>query len=245
MTKQSGLGDNLYVTGYDLSGDIGSLATVGGGPAALPVTGIDKSAFERIGGRRDGLMEFSSYFNPSSAQAHPRLGSLPTTDVALMYARGTSLGSPAACMYAKQANYDGSYADDGSFTFKVSALANTYGLEWGRLLTAGKRTDTGATNGSSIDTLASAAFGAQAYLQVFSVTGTSVTVTIEDSADDSNWTPVTGLAFTAATGITTQRLATANNATIRRYIRAVTSGTFNPATFAVAIVKNEIAGQVF
>jgi hypothetical protein len=35
MAKQSGLGDNLYVAGYDLSGDIGSLETISGRLALL------------------------------------------------------------------------------------------------------------------------------------------------------------------------------------------------------------------
>lgn len=244
MTKQSGLGDNLYVGGYDLSGDIGSLGKIGGGPKVLGVTGIDKSAQERIGGQRDGAMEFMSYFNPAAGQAHPVLKALPTTDVSLVYARGTVLGNTAAALIAKQATYDGNRNDDGAFTFKVNAMCNGFGIEWGRLLTAGKRTDTTATNGTGIDTAASAAFGAQAYLQVFSVTGTSVTVAIEDSADNVSFAAVTGLAFAAATpgaSPQTQRLATAAGATVRRYLRAVTTGTFSNAVFAVVLVKNETA----
>lgn len=245
MAKQSGLGDNLYVAGYDLSGDINSAGRIGGGPAALDVTAINKSGMERIGGVRDGGIDFTAYFNPSDNQSHDRLENLPTADVQLHYCRGTTLGNPGAALISKQINYDGSRGDDGSFTFAVQALANSYGLEWGRQLTAGKRTDSTATNGASIDTTAAASFGAQAYLQVFAFTGTSVTVKVQDSADDSSFADVTGLTFTAATGITTERLATANNATIRRYLRAVTTGTFSDAVFAVIVVKNEIAGQVF
>lgn len=246
MTKQGGMGDRLFIAGYDFSGDIGSIGDVGGGPAASEVTGIDKSALERIGVVRDGRINYGAYFNPSTNQEHKRLSLLPTADVDMMYCRGIALGGPVASMTAKQANYDGNRAEDGSFTFAVNAMANGYGLEWGNLLTAGKRTDTTATSpATGIDTTASAAFGAQAYLQVFAVTGTSVTVTIQDSADNATFANVTGLAFTAATGITTQRLATGNTATIRRYIRAITTGVFTNAVFAVAIVKNEIAGQVF
>lgn len=245
MSKQSGLGDNLYVGGYDLSGDIGSLGKIGGGPAAGDVTGIDKSAFERIGLTRDGGIDFTSYFNPASNMSHDRLGNLPTADVQLHYCRGTSLGAPGAAMIAKQVGYNGNRATNGAFTFQTQTVGSGFGLEWGRQLTAGKRTDSSATNGASIDTAASASFGAQAYLQVFAVTGTSVTVTIQDSADDSSFANVTGLTFTAATGITTERLATANTATIRRYLRAVTTGTFSNAVFSVIVVKNENAGVVF
>lgn len=246
MAKQGGMGDRLFIAGYDYTGDIGSVGRVGGGCSVQEVPGIDKSAQERIGLLRDGGIEFGAYFNPAANMSHDRLSLLPTADVDLMYCRGIALGGPAASMTAKQANFDGNRGEDGSFTFSVNALANQFGLEWGNLLTAGKRTDSTATSpATGIDTLASASFGAQAYLQVFAFTGTSVTVTIQDSADNSAFTTVTGLAFTAATGITTQRLATANTATIRRYIRVITTGTFTNAVFAVMVVKNEIAGQVF
>lgn len=244
MAKQSGLGDNLYVSGYNLSGDIGSLNRIGGGPEALPVTGIDKYAFERIGGRRDGAIEFSSWFNPAASQAHPVLSALPRVDTIVSYFRGTAIGSPAANLVAKQIEYDGTRADDGAFNFKVSALANGYGLEWGTQLTAGRRTDTGATNGASIDTLASVSLGAQAYLHVFSLTGTDATITIQDSANDIAFTDVTGLSFTQVTSApTAQRIATGPTAAIRRYIRAVTttSAGFTSLGFAVVVVKNATA----
>lgn len=83
------------------------------------------------------------------------------------------------------------------------------------------------------------AAGAQAYLQVTGFAGTSVTVAVQDSADNSTFTAVTGLTFTAVTAAPAwQRLATAGNATLRRYVRVVTTGTFNPATFAVVLDRN-------
>ena len=83
------------------------------------------------------------------------------------------------------------------------------------------------------------AFGAQAYLQVTGFTGTSVTVAVQDSADGSSYTAVTGLTFTAVTAAPAwQRLATAGNATVRRYLRVATTGTFSSATFAVALNRN-------
>lgn len=245
MAKQSGLGDNFYLHGYDLSGDINSLGTISGGNSPIDVTGINKSAYERIGGRRDGNIEFTSYFNPAADQAHPRLSSLPSTDVHLYYARGTTLGNPAACLVAKQINYDGTRGDDGDFKFGVQAQANGFGLEWGRQMTAGKRTDTTATNGSSVDFgTGSTTFGLQAYLQVFSFTGTSVTVTIQESSDDGSgdaFANVTGGSFTAATGVTAERIATSATQTVERYLRVVTTGTFSNAVFAVMVVRNDTA----
>lgn len=245
MSKQGGMGDRLFIAGYDYSGDIGSLSDVGGGPALGENTGIDKSAYERIGLLRDGRLGFSSWFDPATDMSHDRLSLLPLTDVHMMYCRGVGIGSEAACMVAKQPNYDGSRGDDGAFAFTVGAVANSFGLEWGKQLTAGKRTDATATNGTGLDTAASLSFGAQAYLQVFAFTGTSVTVKVQDSADNVTFADVTGLTFTAATGITAERLATANTATIRRYLRVATTGTFTNAVFAVAVNKNEVAGVKF
>lgn len=248
MSKTTGLGHRLAVGGYDLSGDIGSLSAISGGNSPLMVTGIDKSAPERIGGKRDGKIEFQAWFNPAASAAHPALSALPTGDVQVMYGAGTSIGSPAACLVGKQVNYDPTRGADGSLTLAVQAQATGYGLEWAQQLTAWTRTDTGATNGSSLDTTASAAFGAQAYLQVTAFSGTDVTIKIQDSANDSAFSDVTGLGFTAVTTAPgTQRLATAAGATVRRYLRVATttSGGFTSVTFVVAIAKNAFADAVF
>jgi hypothetical protein len=319
MAKQTGLGDNCYVGGYDLSGDIGSLSKISGAQAVLDVTGINKSAHERIGGLRDGGIDFTAFFNPAIGQAHPVLSALPRTDVQVMYFRGTAIGNPAAACVAKQINYDGTRGADGALTFAVQAQANAFGLEWGKQLTAGKRTDTAATNGASINdtpglttpgvpasgtpvtntsgypvqvvitggtmsnvsvngtsvgtgagtytllptqtitltyTVAptwvwqgASVFGFQAYLQVFAFTGTDATVTIQDSSDGTTFANVTGGSFSQITSSTpqAQRIATANTATLRQYVRAVTttSGGFTSLTFAVMYSRNQVAGVTF
>lgn len=245
MAKQSGLGDHFLIDGYDLSGDIGSLSNIGGGPAASEVTGIDKLAPERLGLLRTGTIDFSAWFNKAANQAHPVLSALPRTDRIATYCRGYALGAPAATHVAAQIGYDPTRGQDGALSIAVATQSNGYGLEWGIQASAGLRTDTTATNGASIDNAASTAFGLQAYLHVLSITGTSVTVTIQDSADNASFAAVTGGAFTAATARGSQRIATANNATVRRYLRVATSGTFTNAVFLVQVVRNEIAGQVF
>jgi hypothetical protein len=247
MAKQSGLGDNFYVGGYDISGDTASLDEIGGGPAVIDVTGINKPAFERIGGLRDGRIEWTSHFNVGAGTdgTHNRLATLPYTDRHLMYFRGTTLGGPAACLVGKQLNYDMTRADDGKLSIKVRAESNSYGIEWGTSLTAGKRSDTTATNGTSVDFgTGSTAFGAQFYLQVFSFTGTSCTVKIQESSDNGAgdaFADVTGGTFTAATGITVERLQTGRTQTVERYLRAVTTGTFTQCTFAVVAIRNDTA----
>ena len=255
MAKTSGLGDNFYVGGIDLSGDTASLGEIGGGCAVIDVTGIDKSAFERIGGVRDGRIEWVSHFNPEKAtdvpgttvdHSHVTLASLPTTDRHVAYFRGTALGNPAACMVAKQLNYDGTRDNDGKLTFAVRAEANGFGLEWGKSLTAGIRTDTTATSGTGVDFgTGSTSFGAQFYLQVFSFTGTNVTFKVQSSSDNGGadaFADVTTGSFTQVTAApAVERLQTARNQTVERYLRVVTTGTFTSVRFAVVAVRNDTA----
>jgi len=228
-------------------GGLGAALAVGGGPALLDVTTLAQTGMDRLGGKRDAKFDVTVVYDP--LVEHPTLSALPTTDVILTFAVPTlAVGAPACCMNSKQTNYDGTRAADGLYTFAVSALPNSYGLEWGNLLTAGIQTDTTATNGASWDTGGSLSYGAQAYLQVFSVTGTSVTVKIQDSADNSSWADVASLAFTAATPAGSpqaQRISIANNATVRRYVRAASTGTFSNAQYAVVLVKNPLAGVIF
>lgn len=242
MTKQNGLGSALLVGGYDLSGDINAIDNVNGGPAALDVTGINKYAHERIGGLRDGALSVTTFFNPGVAQAHPVFSALPTTDIQVGFLVGTVLGNEAVVEIAKQVGYDPSRGADGSLTTKVATLPNGYGIEWGRQLTAGLRTDTAATNGTGVDFTASTAFGCQAYLQVTAFTGTDVTIKIQDSADNVTFADLASAAFTATTAArTTQRLQTGRTDTTRRYLRVATttSGGFTSASFSVVVIKNK------
>ena len=308
MSKQSGLGSRFLVGGYDISGDVNAVDTIGFAQALLDSTDITQSAHSRITGQRDGSMSFTVFMD--TANAHPVLSALPTADTLMTYlAPPLSIGSAAASLVAKQVGYNPIRGADGALTMKVEGQGNAYALEWGVGLTAGLRTDTAATNGTGLDqgagfstpsvpsstvpavntsplpatvvvsggtvsnvvvngvsvgsgdgtytvppgqsitlTYSSAptwtwtlqsAYGAQAYLQVTGFTGTSVTVAVQDSADGSSYSPVTGLTFTAVTAAPAwQRLATAGSATVRRYLRVATTGTFSSATFAVALNRN-------
>jgi hypothetical protein len=241
MAKQTGLGDRLFVDGYDLSGDIGSIQSVRGGPAAMDVTDITQSGYGRLGGHRDGGIDFTSWFDKAALASHPALSTLPTADRIVSYFHGQTIGNTCASCVAKQIGYDGIRAADGSFPLTVAATSNGYGVEWGLQLTAGKRTDTTATSpATGLDGTASSALGAQAYLHVFSFTGTSVTVTLQDSADNATFAAIASpMVFTAATGRTSERIAVTG--TVRRYVRAITTGTFSSAVFAVQFVRNDTA----
>jgi len=241
MAKQSGLGDNLYIAGYDLSGDIGALDNISGGFDLIEDTAIDKLGIERLAGIKSGQIKYTAFFNKSAGQAHKRLSLLPTADQVMTYCRGTTLGKPAASHVAKQINYDGKRTNKGELTFEIdSQSSNGKPLEWGVQLTAGKRTDGSATNGTGVDFSASSTFGIAAYLHVFTFTGTSVTIKIQESSDNAvadAYADVVGGGFTAATGITSQRIQTATGLTVERWLRVVTTGVFSNAIFSVNVIR--------
>jgi len=245
MTKQSGLGDGFWIGGTDLSGNVLELKKISGSVALLDVTPINAYAHVRLGGLRDGTMQLTSAFDP--LVEHPVLSALPLTDVICTYARGTTLGAPAASCNGKQIDYDPTRATSGMLTLDVEVQADGYGLEWGSQLTPGMRTDTAATNGSTVDQGAGTAYGAQAYLHVAALTGTDVTVQVQHSTDGTTWTTL--LAFPQVTGGAplAARASVTNTTTVNRYVRAstVTSGGFSSCRFAVVLTRNPIAGQVF
>lgn len=243
MAKTSGLGDSFFVNQYDVSGDVNSVDSISAEIATLDVTGINKYAVERIAGQSTAKVDFTSFFNTSAGQIHSALSGLATTNVQATYLNGNTLGNPAASIVGKQLNYDATRSSNGELKTKCTIVSNGYNLEWGQQLTAGIRTDTTATNGTSIDTTSSASFGAQAYLHVFSFTGTSVTITIEDSANNSTW--ATLATFTVVTAPGFQRIATGLTETVDRYVRVKTTGTFTNVSFSVNFVKNTFASESF
>jgi hypothetical protein len=304
VAKTSGIGARFAVGGYDISGDVNALDTIGGTQALLDSTDITQGAHSRIPGLRDGAMGFTVFMD--TANAHPVLAALPTADTLMSFmAPPLSIGSVAANLVAKQVNYDPARGTDGSLMMKVQGQGNAFALEWAAQLTPGYRTDTTATNGTSLDQGASfttpsvpatltpvtntsplpatvvvsggtvtnvavngvtagsgdgtytvpsgqaitltysaaptwtwtlqSAFGAQAYLQLTQFTGTSVTVTVQQSADNSTWSTLA--AFTAATAAPAwQRVAATG--TVSRYLRVITAGTFTSATFSCMVNRN-------
>jgi hypothetical protein len=312
MAKTSGLGDNLYINGYDLSGDVGSVDQISTPTALLDVTSIKQSANERIGGLRDGDLQFTSFWSSNVSVSapsfplttvpltstyafsvlvtiasgtitnvtingatagtadgtyvlpafgtitvtytgsptwtwtgigheHNALSPLPTADVIASYYRGTTLLNPVFNINGKQINYDPTRDNTGNLTLKVEVQANGFGGEWGKQLTAGLRSDTTGTTGSAVDdNAAGTAFGAQAYLQLVDIVGTSVTVKIRHCTT-SGGTYADLISFGAQTATGSFRQSVSNSTTVNRYLEVVTSGTFTLATFAVGWTRNQSA----
>lgn len=85
MAKQSGLGDNFYIGGYDLSGDVSSVNKISSPLALLEATTVKQFAESRIPGKRDGNFQFTTLFNNTGSTATP---SFPATNTPVTNANG-------------------------------------------------------------------------------------------------------------------------------------------------------------
>jgi hypothetical protein len=247
MTKKSGLGDNWYVDAFDLSGDVGAVNRISGGPQLLEVTAINKNAYERIGGLRIGGMEYANFFNPSAGQAHAALKTLPTTDSIASYFRGTNQGDPAASCIGKRIDYAWERGADGSLSGANNAESNGFGLEWGEQLTSGRDVLAVAGSGTGLDYGAGVGttnFGLQSYMHVFAFTGTSATVNIQSSTDNGSgdaYATITGGSFAAVSAVGSQRIQTGRTAAVERWLRYNVTGTFSNFDFALVVVRNDVS----
>ena len=237
--KQSGLGSSLFVGEFNVSGAIGEIGSIETTRGLLDLTAINQSAAERIVGRKDGSLAFNAFWNVAAGQAHLALSTLPTTDRIVSVFVGSTVGDAAASLIGKQITYAPTRGADGSLVASVNALANGYGLEWGEMLTTGAQTfATGTVNGTSIDLgSASTLFGAAAYLHVMSIASGTATFTVQDSADNATFAAVTGMAFTAVTAATSERVQGAVGATVRRYVRIQATGTHGDCVAAINFVR--------
>jgi len=237
VSKITGIGANLWVDQYNVTGDVGAVDSINSSRTQIDVTDIEHDFMERLPGIGDGSIAFSGYFNPSSGGLHQAVGSAMSTAVSMItVGLGTAIGSPAASIGAAKTDYGVTRGADGSLAVNVGAASGIgYGTDWGFLL-AGRGTATG-TASTTVDNGAASTKGAQAYLHITSVTAGTVTITVQDSSDNSSFSNVTGLSFTASSTATSEYKATAGTATIARYLRYnVTGGT---AVFALNVSRNE------
>lgn len=243
MAKATGLGNALYIAGHDISGETQSW-NVSSAKGMQNATTLRHLAFDRLGLIADSVFSYETLLDPALGGTHEYLASMPSTDELVSVCHRETIGAPHWSAFQKQINYDPARANDGSLLVKVDGQGSK-GTFWdsGVLLTAGKRTDSAATNGASWDGGVAKAFGLQAYLHVFEHTGDPATIKLQSSSDDGGadaWVDVTAGGFGAVSSEGYgERISTARNAAIERYLRVVTTGTFTSITFAVAVVVND------
>ena len=237
MAKQSGISDAIYVGWRDLSGNITSVDTVSARRATIDTPTIDSAAMVRLQGHADGEITVTSWFDDGTHLEHAAFSPLPTTDVQVLYCRGTAAASPAAGLVAKQINYDGSKSQDKALSLNVQCLGQGTPVEWGVLLQA-EATHSSATSSSSKDDSASSSNGIAAYLQLIDINSGAPTIKLQHSANDSSWSDrITFTAVSDGSEPTAERKEASG--TVNRYLRVTSTGTFSNAKFIIMYRRGE------
>jgi hypothetical protein len=236
MAKKSGLGQQIFVHGYDLSGDVAAIDNAGSPRNLLEITAVNASGIERLVGLSDGNLSVSSWFNDATEQEHAAFSGLVTTDRILTWALGATRGDVAACLVAKQLNYDGSRGTDGSLSFSIDSQADGISLDWCNTLTTGKETHSSAGSSTSRDDGAATTAGMVAYLEITDCDSGTPTVTIQESSDNGSsdaWANCMVFSSVGYASTPTAERSTMSG-TVKRYLRVTTTGTFSNLDFCVS-----------
>ena len=242
MAKKSGLGNRLYVGGYDISGDVGAISNIATPRAVQDNHGIDASAIERLLLKCDGELSFDTWFNDATGELHDALSPLPTADVMGMFAMGTTRGDVGFAMISKQINYDWQRAADGGLAGSTQLqLADGNRPAWGEMIAVKETIASAGSLTGLIDSGGQTTAGLVAFLQIFSLGSGTPTVLLEDSSDTTNgidgaWSTIG--TFTIQAARTTERLVVAG--TIEKALRIRASGTFTNLVVA-ALVRRGLA----
>lgn len=242
MVKTTGLNTRIYAAGYNLSGDVSSLSGVGIMSELYDVTTLSDAAVSRLSGLASGTVSVSAFMDTAAGRDHAlwtsgTSGAKPTADqTVLIPLDASAIGGACLGMDAKQATYNIERPTGSALAASVDyASADGSSPEWGVMLTAGSVTDSSGTAYTAHDNGSSTSNGAAGYAQLFSLTSGTVVWIIEHSTD--NVTYSTLLSFTSAAALTGERVATAAGATVNRYTRLVSSGTFSTAQLAAGIAR--------
>ncbi len=244
MPKESGLGDLLFWSGYDLSGDAGAVQRVASPRSTLEVTGINTAGGrERVQGYSDGEISFNTFFNDAAGQEHVALKAKATIEY-VMYVAGGVRGDPAAMLVALQMNFDWNRAQDGSLLGAIQALNAgaisgspvNKGLEWGTLITNGKVTSASGTTNPTGEVTASSTAGYAAQAHIISLGSGTPTITIQHSSDtttgdDGAWSTLE--AFTIQAANLAERIE--GSGTVNKGLRIQVTGVYTDLVYAVAL----------
>ncbi len=121
MAKQSGLGDYFAVDNSsgslkDISNDVTSLG-VNVGQNLVDITGIDKSAMERLIALGDGSFTVTGVFNSAANMSHAVFSVRTGTRTVDYKIGGNTSGNPYLTMECLVDSYNLSRGSDGTLTF--------------------------------------------------------------------------------------------------------------------------------
>jgi hypothetical protein len=248
MAKTTGLGDGLIVTGYDVSGDVGSIGSIQQTFGEQDMTSIGMSAIDRMQLIENGSLGFNNFFsswNSESAEArsvHDILtGAVPGTRTthAVSYHRGREVGSWVANLDAMRFSYSLARAQSGSLLGTVncsSTEGNDAAIEWSRALTAFVVSPVAAIEYEAFEL---GAADVRAFLQLIEFDGTDAVIKVQDSANGTTgWADLMTLWDSAADDPPPDAIVmdyTSSDANDFLRVVVETTGGFTALSFAASV----------
>lgn len=240
MAFVAGRSTQVLCGGYDIS------AYLSGASLSLTWTLADTTTFgsrgrTRIATTNSASLTSSGVWDPTQDSILNATGGADGSIVTYLPAGGSSVGDRAWMMYGATIEYAPDSGFDDAVRFSWNADSEALVMCGNVLHPLGE--DTNTTTGSTRDDGAATSTGWTAQLHVTGADAGSWVIKIQHAtaSNFSDVADVTGGAFTAATGATSQRLTSAAGATLNRYIRYVatrTGGTTGDGiTFALAISR--------
>lgn len=191
------------------------------------------SSRDYILGLKRGSVTISGLFEPTDNLQDEQLVaalSASTARALSVSPQATTLGNVAYTASSRIQTYNHETPFDDLITWSADAETDSDTIlvgHWLHALTA----ETAGVTTSSVDNGAASTAGGRANLHVTAWSGTSATVKIQDSADNSSWADL--LTFSTVSATTSESVSISG--TVRRYARVVLSGTITSITFAVAL----------
>ena len=193
-----------------------------------------------ITGTVSAKVDVGGFYDPGEASLPTLIQSMLPGVLTVCPGGGAAIGDRARLLSAIDTTYAESSPVGGVVGIKAAFMADgVVGI--GDVLHP-LAEDTNTTTGAEKDDTASSSTGWTAHLHVTAVDGGSWVIKLQDAAVSMTYTDLTGGAFTAVTGATSQRLTGAAGATLRQYVRYVATRTGGIAgdgcTFVLAYSRN-------
>jgi len=214
MAFSHGRQSAVYANGYDISGYLKSFG-MQAKAESHDVTTFGKTSRVKRGGLKDGTADGEGLFDGDAGAINDILEViLGANDKIFVHMHeGDGFGNDGLAIQGIEVTYKIGSPVDGmvDLSLEVESSIGVEPVETLHELSA----EAESGNGTSLDNLASSANGGSVF--VICSAGTAVTFAVEDSANGTDWTAISGVTIAAQTGPAATRVAISG--TIREYTR--------------------------
>lgn len=235
MSKRAGKWARVFIEGYNMTTNLNAITPTNAG-AKVEVGGYTQDMSYLVG-RLDGSIVIDGFFSDTSNETHDALKALASGNTTHIVSVATgnnatpAVGDPTFHLNGTQATYTVTPDLNGAVAVNAEYGAKGNPLEFGILLA--DTTVTGNGNQSSVDNGASSSSGGVGFFHITALSaGDTITILIEDSADDAAWSTLITCTLDG-TALDAERLTVSG--TVDRYVRASYTVTGASISFPIAV----------